>query len=93
MTERTADRIVQDLRDIIRAEQSRQENNHQHLWKIRGVNRYTNQATRSDHPRYDPSKELTLVLLRCEHCRIIIVHKLDGHWSDVQLGVNDAPTN
>jgi hypothetical protein len=84
---RTSDRIVQDLRDMIRAEEERKHPDHDHVWSVAGINRPEGQ-TQEMHPRTvislakDP---VTYVLLRCNICYWLVALALPGHWTDDQI--------
>jgi hypothetical protein len=77
-----AAKILQALRDTVRAEAAR-EAEHDHRWKVIGINRPEGQ-TPEVHPRAlmkftkDP---ITNVLLRCIECGWIVALVLPGHWS------------
>jgi hypothetical protein len=84
---RTADQIVQAIRDLINAEEARQAARHDHRWTIIGINRPEGQTPQT-HPRTimnlakDP---VTYVLLRCVDCGWIAALELPGHWDDDQI--------
>lgn len=85
---RTAENIVQDIRDHVRAEAVASAAHHEHVWSVAGISHPAGVLV--THPR-TANAAFTLVLLRCASCGYLIVLHLEGGWTDQQIkGVIDG---
>jgi hypothetical protein len=58
--------------------------NHDHIWSVIGVTPPP-PLNRPIHPREMPAPVYTLILIRCDYCRLVQVEKVEGHWTELQI--------